>query len=148
MHSILRQFQVISVISLTSTTGNYLVWRELILFYEQKIICRESGKNLIKSCDLFQYWVIYSYNKQLCNLKPSNFIINHVTLEIFLQLYLFILQVQKMPGVFYSLPYIIDQISPQCEGAVSFGIIKYVFTEFQNKIPLLLSEFQLSLHMH
>lgn len=141
MHSILRQFQVISAIPLTSFTGNNLVWRELISFYEQKIICRESGKNLIKSSDLFQHWVIYSYNKQLCNFKFSNFIINHVTLEIFLQLYLFILQAQKMPGVFYSLPYIIDQIQPQCESAISFGIIKYVFTEFQNKIPLLLSQF-------
>lgn len=53
-----------------------------------------------------------------------------------------------MPGVFYSLPYIIDEILPRCEGAVSFGIIQYVFTEFQNKIPLLFSQFQLSLHMH
>lgn len=96
--SILRQFQVINAIPLISFTGNNSVWRELISFHGQKIICRESGKNLIKSSDLFQHWVIYSYNKQLCNFKLYNFIINHVTLEIF------ILQVQKMPGVFYSLP--------------------------------------------
>lgn len=53
--SILRQFQVISAIPLTSFTGNNSVRRELISFHGQKIICRESGKNLIKSSDLFQH---------------------------------------------------------------------------------------------